>query len=55
MKSLAFARVAKMHAFVVTGPITVVQELGGKLGIPTPTIDIVHSLVAQRARVAECR
>jgi 2-dehydropantoate 2-reductase len=35
--------------------VTVVQELGAKLGIPTPTIDVVHSLVAQRAKVAEGR
>ena len=34
--------------------ITVVQELGVKLGIPTPTIDVVHALIAQRAKVAEC-
>lgn len=35
--------------------VTVVQEFGRKLGIPTPTIDVVHALIAQRAQVAEGR
>ncbi|HUW79316.1 MAG TPA: 2-dehydropantoate 2-reductase, partial [Acidocella sp.] len=33
--------------------VTVVQELGRMLNLPTPTIDVVHSLVALRAQVAE--
>ncbi len=33
--------------------VTVVQELGRKVGVPTPTIDVVHALIAQRAKVAE--
>jgi 2-dehydropantoate 2-reductase len=32
--------------------VTVVQELGRKVDIPTPTIDIVLALVQQRARIA---
>jgi 2-dehydropantoate 2-reductase len=32
--------------------VTVVQELGKLTNIPTPTIDVVLALVAQRARVA---
>ena len=32
--------------------VTVVQELGRKVGVPTPTIDTVLALVQQRARVA---
>jgi 2-dehydropantoate 2-reductase len=35
--------------------VTVVQEFGRKLNIPTPTIDVVHALVALRAKVAEGR
>jgi 2-dehydropantoate 2-reductase len=35
--------------------VTVVQELGRKVGVPTPTIDVVHALIAQRAKVAENR
>ena len=32
------------------GPlVTVVQELGQMVGVPTPTIDVVHALVSQRA------
>lgn len=37
----------------VVSLITVVQEFGRKLCIPTPTIDVVHALIAQRAKVAE--
>ena len=33
--------------------VTVVQEFGQRLGVPTPTIDVVHALIAQRAQVAE--
>ena len=33
--------------------VTVVQELGRKVGVPTPAIDVVHALIAQRAKVAE--
>ncbi len=33
--------------------VTVVQELGRMLNLPTPTIDVVHALVALRAQVAE--
>jgi 2-dehydropantoate 2-reductase len=33
--------------------VTVVQEFGRKLNIPTPTIDVVHALIAQRATIAE--
>lgn len=32
--------------------VTVVQELGRLVGVPTPTIDIVLALIQQRARVA---
>ena len=32
--------------------VTVVQELGRKVDIPTPTIDTVLALVQQRARIA---
>ena len=35
--------------------VTVVQEFGQKLGIPTPVIDVVHALIAQRAQTAEAR
>jgi 2-dehydropantoate 2-reductase len=33
--------------------VSVVQELGRMLNLPTPTIDVVHALVAQRAQIAE--
>ncbi|MDA0679264.1 MAG: 2-dehydropantoate 2-reductase [Proteobacteria bacterium] len=32
--------------------VTVVQELGKLVGVPTPTVDVVLALVQQRARVA---
>jgi 2-dehydropantoate 2-reductase len=32
--------------------VTVVQELGRKVDLPTPTIDTVLALVQQRARIA---
>lgn len=36
------------------GPlVTVVQELGQMVGVPTPTIDVVHALVCQRAATAQ--
>lgn len=41
------------RAMEITPLVTVVQEFGRELGIPTPTIDVVHALVAQRAAVAE--
>jgi 2-dehydropantoate 2-reductase len=34
--------------------VTAVQEMGRMVAIPTPTIDVVLSLVQQRARVAGC-
>jgi len=34
--------------------VTVVQEMGRLAGIPTPTIDVVLSLVRQRAQIAGC-
>jgi len=35
------------------GPlVTVVQELGRMVDVPTPTIDVVHALVCQRAEIA---
>jgi 2-dehydropantoate 2-reductase len=34
--------------------VTVVQEMGKLAGIPTPTIDVVLSLVRQRAQIAGC-
>ena len=35
------------------GPlVTVVQQLGRLVDVPTPTIDVVHALVCQRAEVA---
>lgn len=34
--------------------LTVVQELGGLVSVPTPTIDTVLALVQQRARMAGC-
>jgi 2-dehydropantoate 2-reductase len=34
--------------------LTAVQELGRIVDVPTPTIDVVLSLVQQRARVAGC-
>ena len=33
--------------------ITVVQELGRMLNLPTPTIDVVHALICLRAQVVE--
>ncbi len=33
--------------------VTVVQEMGRLVGVPTPTIDVVLALVRQRARVAK--
>lgn len=36
------------------GPlVTVVQELGQMVGVPTPTIDVVHALVCQRAAAVQ--
>ena len=36
------------------GPlVTVVQELGQMVGVPTPTIDVVHALVCQRAAMMQ--
>jgi 2-dehydropantoate 2-reductase len=32
--------------------VTVVQEMGRMTGIPTPSIDAVLALVAQRAKIA---
>jgi 2-dehydropantoate 2-reductase len=34
--------------------VTAVQELGRLTGVPTPSIDIVLSLVRQRARLLDC-
>jgi len=34
--------------------VTAVQELGRLTGVPTPSIDIVLSLVRQRARLVGC-
>jgi 2-dehydropantoate 2-reductase len=34
--------------------VTSVQELGRMVDIPTPTIDVVLTLVQQRARMAGC-
>jgi 2-dehydropantoate 2-reductase len=34
--------------------VTAVQEMGRLVEIPTPTIDVVLSLVQQRGRVAGC-
>jgi 2-dehydropantoate 2-reductase len=34
--------------------VTAVQEMGRVVEVPTPTIDVVLSLVQQRARVAGC-
>ena len=34
--------------------VTAVQELGRLTGVPTPSIDIVLSLVRQRARLLGC-
>ena len=33
--------------------VTVVQEFGRKLNIATPTIDVVHALIAQLALIAQ--
>ncbi len=43
------------RAMEVAPLLTVMQELGRMLDVATPTIDVVHALVAQRARVAEAR
>ncbi len=43
------------RAMEVAPLVTVVQEMGRMLDVPTPTIDVVHALVAQRARIAEGR
>jgi 2-dehydropantoate 2-reductase len=43
------------RAMEIVPLVTVVQELGRKVGVPTPTIDVVHALIAQRAKVAEHR
>ncbi len=32
--------------------VTVVQELGKLVDVPTPTLDVVLSLIQQRARIA---
>jgi 2-dehydropantoate 2-reductase len=34
--------------------VTVVQEIGSLVGVPTPAIDTVLALVQQRGRVAGC-
>jgi 2-dehydropantoate 2-reductase len=34
--------------------LTVVQEMGALVSVPTPTIDTVLALVQQRARMAGC-
>ncbi len=43
------------RAMEVAPLLTVVQEMGRMLDVPTPTIDVVHALLAQRARIAEAR
>ncbi len=40
------------RAMEIDALVTVVQELGKVVDVPTPTIDIVHALVSQRARMA---
>lgn len=42
------------RAMEIDALVTVVQELGRLVGIPTPTIDVVLALVKQRAQVAGC-
>lgn len=39
-------------AMEIDALVTVVQELGRVVDVPTPTIDIVHALVSQRAKMA---
>lgn len=34
--------------------LSAVREMGGLVGVPTPTIDTVHALIALRGRVAGC-
>ena len=40
------------RAMEISPLVTVVQELGRLVDVPTPTIDVVHALVAQRATTA---
>lgn len=42
------------RAMEIDAVVTVVQELGRLVGMPTPTIDVVLALVQQRARLAGC-
>lgn len=42
----------KSRAMEIDALVTSVQELGGLVGVPTPTIDVVLALVRQRAEVA---
>ncbi|MBS7540124.1 2-dehydropantoate 2-reductase [Ancylobacter lacus] len=44
----------RSRAMEIDPLVTVVQEMGRLAGIPTPTIDIVLSLVRQRAQIAGC-
>ncbi len=40
------------RAMEIAPLVTVVQELGRMLDVPTPTIDVVHALICQRAHMA---
>ena len=42
----------RSRAMEIDALVTSVQELGGLVGVPTPTIDVVLALVRQRAEVA---
>ena len=44
----------RSRAMEIDPLVTVVQEMGKLAGIPTPTIDVVLSLVRQRAQIAGC-
>ncbi|MFK8249883.1 2-dehydropantoate 2-reductase [Ancylobacter terrae] len=44
----------RSRAMEIDPLVTVVQEMGRMAGIPTPTIDVVLSLVRQRAQIAGC-
>ncbi|WP_425105041.1 2-dehydropantoate 2-reductase [Ancylobacter sp.] len=44
----------RSRAMEIDALVTVVQEMGRLAGIPTPTIDVVLSLVRQRAQIAGC-
>lgn len=44
----------RSRAMEIDPLVTVVQEMGRLAGIPTPTIDVVLSLVRQRAQIAGC-